>query len=80
MPIESQQELMNEFMTAISVNHGCLRVNKKIIDKDGQADLNAIKEKIYQGTSPDEITLVNFAKDCGYEFKSSSDHYAKLRI
>lgn len=52
---------MNEFMTAIVVNHGCLRVNKKKMDKDGQEDLNAIKEKIYQGTSPDEITLVKFA-------------------
>lgn len=38
------------------------------------------KEKTYQGTSPDEITLVKFANQCGYEFRSSSDHHAKLRI
>ena len=78
MPIDSQQELMNEFLTNISVNHGCLRVHKNNPKKD--IDPNAVKEKIYQGTSPDEITLVNFAKDCGYEFKWSSDHNAKVKI
>ena len=59
----------------MTLNHACLRVYKKKEYKEGE-----VKEKIYQGTSPDEITLVNFAKDCGYEFKSSSDHYAKVRI
>ena len=29
VPIDSYRDLMNEFMTAMSINHGCLRVNKR---------------------------------------------------
>lgn len=68
------QELVQEFMTAISLNHDCLRVDKK------SADGQTVKAKKYQGTSPDEITLLEFAKQCGFEFISSSEHFAKVKI
>ena len=29
MPLTSMQDLMIEFMTALSLNHGCIRVDKK---------------------------------------------------
>ena len=65
---------MNEFMSAMSLNHECLRIKKKA------GESSQPNAKVYQGTSPDEITLVSFAKQCGFEFRSSSDHYAKLKI
>jgi len=59
MPIMTMPELINEFMTAMSLNHGCIRVLKTKKSKDNEQDWK--KEMIYQGTSPDEITLVKFA-------------------
>ena len=61
----------------MSLNHGCIRVLKNRSDKP---DESGKKVKIYQSTSPDEITLVNHAKACGFEFLSSNDHRAKVRI
>ena len=34
---------------------------------------------VYQGTSPDEITLVEFAKTCGFEFVTSTDSWAVIK-
>ena len=67
MPIMIMPDLISEFMTAMSLNHNCIRVLKKKKPKNGDTE-NAewIKEMVYQGTSPDEITLVNFAESCGY--------------
>ena len=59
MPIMTMPELINEFMIAMSLNHNCIRVLKR--KKALNDDETWIKEKIYQGTSPDEITLVKFA-------------------
>ena len=33
---------------------------------------------VYQGQSPDEITLVEFAKTCGFEFIASTDTWAAI--
>ena len=45
MPILNMPELMHEFMTAMSLNHGCIRVlkkkNKDVDEKDW------VKEKVY---------------------------------
>ena len=71
---------MNEFMTAISLNHECIRVKKKKVESSENAQTSNANVKFYQGTSPDEITLVSFAKECGFEFRYSTDHFAKLRI
>ena len=75
MPITSTKDLINEFMTSMSLNHCVIRVLKKKEDKS-----TPDKEKIYQGTSPDEIALIQFAKERGFEFRSCTDHFAKLRI
>ena len=77
MPINSTKDLINEFMTSMSLNHGVIRVAKKQTNNDKSTP---DKEKIYQGTSPDEIALIQFAKDRGFEFRSCTDHFAKLRI
>ena len=34
---------------------------------------------VYQGQSPDEITLVEFAKTCGFEFIASTDTWAAIQ-
>ena len=78
MPIMNMPELINEFMIAMSLNHNCIRVLKR--KKALNDDETWIKEKIYQGTSPDEITLVKFAQSCGYEFRRATDHEAKVRV
>ena len=65
---------MNEFMACMSLNHDCIRLKKKA-NEPAQPLV-----KCYQGTSPDEITLVSFAKECGFEFRSGSAHFAKLKI
>lgn len=94
--INSQKMLMDEFMAAMSLNHSCIRVKKrrnKDRPSSQQSGRNSGQQnnenrpgtagenlKPYQGTSPDEITLVTFARALGYEFRSSSDHFAKLKI
>ena len=82
MEINSESELIREFMSAMSLNHSCIRVLKKRpkSSTDVVSGDDAPREKIYQSTSPDEVTLVSFAKKLGYQFISSSDHYSKVRV
>jgi len=39
-----------------------------------------ITEIFYQGPSPDEVTLVEFAQQHGYEFCAGNDSLAKVRV
>ena len=80
MSIKSTKDLINEFMTSMSLNHGVIRVLKRKEERNNDDKSTPDKEKIYQGTSPDEIALIQFAKDRGFEFRSCTDHFAKLRI
>lgn len=57
---------MTEFMTAVSLTHECITG-----EKNGQT--------YYQGSSPDEITLVEYAKKRGFEFVASTDQWALIR-
>ena len=50
--VKNEQELIENFMLTLSVNHECLCDNNKQL----------------QGPSPDEVTLVNLARQYGYEF------------
>ena len=66
LQIESQSELLTEFMTAMSLTHNCITVEKN-------------EKIVYQGQSPDEITLVDFAKKCGFEFVTRTDTWAVIK-
>jgi len=55
------QELLTEFLTAMSLTHECITVEHK-------------GKTVYQCNSPDEITLVEFAALCGFQFVKSTDH------
>lgn len=54
MKITNQQEMVIEFMKVLSLAHEC--VPESITKSDGT------KFTFYQGPSPDEVTLVDFAK------------------
>ena len=66
MTFMSMQDLLTEFMVAMSLTHDCLAV-----EKNGK--------RIYQGQSPDEITLVEFANKNGFEFVTSTDTWALVK-
>lgn len=54
MHFKSQSALVSEFMKVLALAHEC--VPESVI-KDGE------KFTFYQGPSPDEVTLVDFAKN-----------------
>lgn len=56
---------MIEFFKVLSLAHEC--VPETITKGDGT------KFTFYQGPSPDEVTLVDFAKYQGFDFKETSD-------
>jgi magnesium-transporting ATPase (P-type) len=61
----SQRKLVSEFLKILSLAHEC--VPETVSKPDGT------KVTFYQGPSPDEITLVDFARFQGYDFKETSD-------
>ena len=77
----NQGQLMREFMTVMSVAHEVVAEDPtKLKNFDGEdEDAEVAPEKlIYQGPSPDEVTLVEFARNLGYSFIMSNDSIAKV--
>ena len=60
-PFGSQGEAMEEFILNMALNHGIVIDDLNL----GKGNNDEIK---YQGTNPDEITLVSAAKELGYVF------------
>jgi len=60
----NDQERAQEIMKLLSLCHDC---------EAEESVVNGTKIKFYQGESPDEITLVDFAKDQGFEFNQTND-------
>ncbi len=73
---------MVEFMTIMSVAHEVVAEDPtKISPNEDEDEIEVLPEKlVYQGPSPDEVTLVEFARERGYSFLMSNDTVAKLRI
>ena len=66
MQIKSYKKLINEYMNALSLAHDAiLNFDYKENEKDS---------KRYSSQSPDEITLLDFASDCGYKQVSSEEN------
>ena len=65
LKITSQRSLIQEFFKVLSVCHECVA--------------EQVDEKItFQGQSPDEIALVEFAQQHGFEFVESNDEVIRL--
>ena len=47
-------------MKCLSINHECMAIIEKKLDKDMQEIIT------YQGISPDEVTLLEFTEKHGY--------------
>lgn len=82
MQIVSQCDLMKEFMTVMSVAHEVVAEDPNAllasnIEEDQTEDP---KKLVYQGPSPDEVTLVEFARERGFSFISSNDSMAKISV
>ena len=71
---------MREIMTVMSVAHEIVAEDPtKVSDGEETASISP-KKLVYQGPSPDEVTLVDFARNRGFIFVSSSDTMAKIVV
>ena len=75
---------MIEFMTVMSVAHEVVSEDPTKLnaeDDDGEHDIEIDpKNLIYQGPSPDEVTLVEFARKRGFSFIMSNDSVVRMRV
>ena len=75
---------MIEFMTVMSVAHEVVSEDPTKLnaeDDDGEHDSEIDpKNLIYQGPSPDEVTLVEFARERGFSFIMSNDSVVRMRV
>lgn len=69
---KTQRDLLVEFFKVLSLAHEC--VPETVTKGDGT------KVTFYQGPSPDEVTLVDFAKYQGFDFKETSDTHVKIQV
>ena len=67
---KTQRDIVVEFFKVLSLAHEC--VPETVKKADGS------QYTFYQGPSPDEVTLVDFAKYQGFDFKETSD--VKIKI
>jgi len=72
MKIKSQRDLVIEFMKVLSLAHEC--VPETISTSSGETIT------FYQGPSPDEVTLVDFAKYQGFDFQQQADSYSLMEM
>ena len=63
--------MAQEFLQSLSINHDCMPNTRKPGEPD-DAPLT------YQGSSPDEVALLEFAQKHGYEFLEGTDE--ELRV
>ena len=68
MSFRSIKDVAEEYLTALAITHEVVAE----IDKQGK--------KFYQGPSPDEITLVDAARDMGYEFIKSTQTTTEIEV
>ena len=59
MHLKTQKDLLSEFMKILALAHNC--EVETYFDKDGK------EHKFYNGPSPDEVALVEFASKMNYD-------------
>lgn len=60
MHFKDQRQFVVEFLKVLALAHECV---PETVSKD-----DGTKVTFYQGPSPDEVTLVDFAKNQGFDF------------
>lgn len=66
-------------MTIMSVAHEVVAEDPTKISQNTEEDDNENPDKLkYQGPSPDEVTLVEFARERGFCFLSSNDTVVRM--
>ena len=76
-PFNEQGEALEEFMLNMSLNHDILIEQQEKKDKNlSEEDISNIN---YEGTNPDEITLVGAAKELGYCYLGKNKNILKVR-
>ena len=63
--IDTQKNLIHEFMKVLSLAHMCVAEN--FTSKEGK------REKFYNGPSPDEVALVEYACQMDFDCLDSQD-------
>lgn len=69
--MKTETQKVQELIKLLSICHDC---------EAEEADVNGEHIKFYQGASPDEITLVDFARDQGFEFDEADDQTIYIRL
>ena len=77
-PFNEQGEALEEFMLNMSLNHDILIEHNEKIEKNFLKEEN-ISNINYQGTNPDEITLVGAAKELGYCYLGKNKNILNIR-
>jgi phospholipid-translocating ATPase len=67
----TEQKKVQELIKLLSICHDC---------ESEEAVVDGKEIKFYQGSSPDEITLVDFARDQGFEFMEATDKIIKIKV
>ena len=73
-PFKSQGEVIEEFLLNMALNHDIM-----IDNFDKNKKINKTEEIKYQGTNPDEITLVGAAKELGFCFFGKVGNILKIK-
>lgn len=66
---ENQRRLISEFLQCIATTHECVPEEKKAKTEDG----HEVPVVGYQGPSPDEVALLEFAQNHGFEYAKGTD-------
>lgn len=54
--------------------------HSKELDEESGSDMEEHEELVYHGMSPDEVTIVNIAKDIGYEFRYKTNQVIEIKL
>ena len=72
MLVDNQKDLITQFMKLLSLAHSC--EPEVFVDKDGK------EKRFYNGPSPDEVELVQFANKMDFKCLESSVEHIKLSL
>jgi len=71
LKLVTQKDNITEFMKILGLAHMCVAEN--FTDKNGEV------KKFYNGPSPDEVALVEFASSMNFDCLSSTDHEIRMK-
>jgi len=71
LKLKSETQKVQELIKLLSICHDC---------EAEEANVNGVHIKFYQGASPDEITLVDFARDQGFEFDEADNKTINITL